>query len=215
MELYRDLLDRLILPTFDQARLSTIRTEHVRAWLGTAATATSPGQAAKAYRLLRTILTTAVEDERLALNPCKIRGGGVERAAERPFVDAEVVLDLAGAIEKRYRALVLLAGFGGLRLGELLALRRSDVGAVVRVEVQAVELRTGDRIVSAPKTDPGRRAVHLPAVVTMALETHLLGYTGARPDALVFTGPLSEALRRATLYKAWDEARRAVRWPTL
>lgn len=145
VELYCDLLDRQILPTFGQARLSTVRTEHVRAWLGTAATATSPGQAAKAYRLLRTILTTAVEDERLALNPCKIRGGGVERAAERPFVDAEVVLDLDGAIEERYRA--------------------------------------------------GRRAVHLPAIVTRALEDHLLQFTAARPDALVFTGPLSEALR--------------------
>lgn len=218
VELYRDLLDRLILPTFGQARLSTIRTEHVRAWLGTAATATSPGQAAKAYRLLRTILTTAVEDERLPINPCKVRGGGVERAAERPFVDAEVVLDLAGAIEERYCALVLLAGFGGLRLGELLALRRSDVDlvtAIVRVEVQAVELRTGDRIVTAPKTDAGRRAVHMPAIVTRALDAHLLQFTGAGPDALVFTGPLSEALRRATLYKAWDAARRAVGWPTL
>ena len=30
VELYRDLLDRLILPTFGHARLSTVRTEHVR-----------------------------------------------------------------------------------------------------------------------------------------------------------------------------------------
>ena len=83
------------------------------------------------------------------------------------------------------------------------------------MEVQAVELQTGDRIVTAPKTDAGRRPVHLPATVTEALEAHLLRFTGARPDALVFTGPLSEALRRATFYKAWDEARHAVGWPTL
>lgn len=172
IEAYRDLLDRLILPTFAAVRLGSIRTEQVRTW----------------------------------------------RAAERPFVDAEVVLDLAATIDERYRALVLLAGFGGLRLGELLALRRSDVDllhAIVRVEIQAVELRNGSRLVTPPKTDAGRRSVHIPAVVTDALDAHLLRYTAPSPPALVFTGPLSETLRRATLYKAWDEARIAVGWPTL
>jgi len=56
-----------------------------------------------------------------------VRGGGVERSDERPFVDAEVVLSLAEAIEPRFQALVLVAGFGGLRLGELLALRARDI----------------------------------------------------------------------------------------
>jgi integrase len=218
VELYRDLLDRLILPTFAPVRIGAIRTEHIRSWLGEAAGVSSPGQAAKAYRLLRAILTTAVEDEQLPAKPCRIRGAGVERSAERPFVDADVVLELAAAIEERYRALVLLAGFGGLRLGELLALRRSDFDAglaTVRVDVQAVELRTGERIITGPKTTAGRRLVHLPAVAATALEEHLGRFVEDAPDALVFTGPLSEALRRATLYKAWNAARRSVGQPAI
>jgi len=218
IELYRDLLDRVVLPGFGNAQLVSIRTEQVRTWLGESAAAFSPIQSAKAYRLLRTILNTAVEDERLAVNPCRIRGGGVERTAERPSVDAEIVLNLAFAIDDRYRALVLLAGFGGLRLGELLALRRCNVDivhATVRVEFQAVELRTGDRIVTPPKTEAGRRVVHLPAIVVEVLNEHLGRYVSARPAALVFTGPLSDGLRRATLYKAWNQARCAAGWPAL
>ena len=39
---------------------------------------------AKAYRLLRAILNTAVADELIVRNPCTIKGGGVERTPERP-----------------------------------------------------------------------------------------------------------------------------------
>src|SRR6202011_6148569 len=88
----------------------------------------SPLQAAKAYRLLRTILNSSVRDGVLAVNPCNIEGAGVERSAERPLVDAEVVFDLAEAIDDRYRALILLIAFGpGSRRGEFRAFRRRHV----------------------------------------------------------------------------------------
>jgi integrase len=73
------------------------------------------------------MMNTAVEDERIARNPCRIRRAGIEKAPERPLVDMDLVLDLAAAIEPHLRALVLLAGFVGLRTGELLGLRRCDV----------------------------------------------------------------------------------------
>ena len=47
----------------------------------------SVSMAAKAYRLLRSILTTAVEEDKiLARNPCRVRGAGTERAPERPVL---------------------------------------------------------------------------------------------------------------------------------
>ena len=212
-ELYRSLLDRFILPGLGGRQLTALRTEDIRRWHTDLADRFGPMQAAKSYRLLRVILNTALEDERLAVNPCKIRGAGVERSPERPFIDAEIVLRLASAIEERYCALVLLAGFGGLRLGELLGLRRSDIDptrSLVRVERQTVEMRDGERITTAPKTDAGRRVVNLPSPVTAALVGHLDRFALPGPDAPVFTGPASEGLRRATLYKAWHEACTAV-----
>lgn len=203
-------LDRFLLPTLATRPLRSIRTEHVRGIHARVSEQASPLQAAKAYRLLRVILNTAVEDERITQNPCKLRGAGVERSPERPFVDAELVLSLAAAIDERYSCLVLLAGFGGLRLGELLALRRHHVNLerhTVTITVQTVELKNGERLTTAPKTDAGRRVVHLPAQIAAAIAVHLDRYVGPDGDALVFTGPRSTGLRRASFYKEWDRAR--------
>lgn len=189
--------------------LGEIRVGHVRQWHTQIAERVSPMQAAKAYRLLRVIMNTAVEDERIATSPCKIRGASVERCSERPLVDAEVVLRIVAAIEDRYSALVLLAGFGGLRLGELLGLRRSDILAdlsQVRVRMQVVELKSGERIETPPKTAAGRRTVFLPLAVIEALSDHMAAFTGPDAEDPVFTGPLSEGLRRATFYTAWARA---------
>lgn len=78
----------------------------------------------KAYRLLRGILNTAVEDELIKRNPCRIKNAGVERPEERPVLAVAEVFRLASAVPPRFRALVLLAMFGSLRWGEPAALRR-------------------------------------------------------------------------------------------
>jgi hypothetical protein len=47
----------------------------------------SVSMAAKAYRLLRAIMTTAVDDDGLLpRNPCRLKGAGDEHAAERPVL---------------------------------------------------------------------------------------------------------------------------------
>jgi hypothetical protein len=80
--------------------------------------------AAKAYRLLRTILATAVDDGSIQRNPCRIKGGGIESSPERQALNMPQVFALSEAIAPCYRALVLLATFNSLRWGELCALRR-------------------------------------------------------------------------------------------
>ncbi len=79
--------------------------------------------------------------------------------------------------------------------------------------MQTVELRNGERLTTAPKTDAGRRTVHLPKEVTAALVHHLETYGSKGPDSLVFTGPLSEGLRRATFCKEWHLATAAAKAP--
>jgi hypothetical protein len=59
------------------------------------------------------------------MNPCRVRGAGGEPSVERPVVGPAVLIELADAIGPRWRAMVLSAGFAGLRTGELIALRRS------------------------------------------------------------------------------------------
>jgi integrase len=206
---YQGLVRRHILPTFEHERLRAIEPADVREWYARISTDASPDTAAKSYRLLRAILNTAMDDDLIARNPCRIRGGGQERASERPMPTTEEVLAAANAIDPRYKALVLLAGFGGLRAGELFGLRRMDVDAlhrVVHVRVQATEVG-GFRVVSRPKTDAGIRSIVLPTRIIESLEEHLATYAQPGADGVVFTAPMGGPARRASLHAAWTAAR--------
>ena len=83
-ELYEGFLRLHILPTLGPVGLGRLTTAGIRSWHADLL-ADGPGasSAAKCYRLLRTILSTAVEDGLIAVNPCSIKGAGVEPSDER------------------------------------------------------------------------------------------------------------------------------------
>jgi hypothetical protein len=87
---------------------------------------------AKAYRLVRSILATAVEDELPARNPCQIKHGGVERSVERVIPTVKDVEKLSAAVPARYSVVPWLAAAGGLRRGEIFGLARRPRGRPVR-----------------------------------------------------------------------------------
>jgi integrase len=153
----------------------------------------------KAYRLLRRILNVAVEAGDLPRNPRAVKSAGIERAAEMRHASIAQLHQLADAVPGRYRALVLLAGYGGLRWAELVGLRRRHVnlaGARVQVVEQAAEV-AGKIIVSPPRTDAGRRMVTLSRVAVEALAAHLEEYVDPDRDGLVFTTPRDAHLLRS------------------
>jgi integrase len=214
-EQYEGLLRLHVLPELGDASLVDLSPARIRTWYASLLREDTPGASttAKSYRLLRTILGTALEDGLLSRNPCVIKGAGIERPSERPVATIEQVYALAGAIEPRFRALVLLATFAGLRLGELIALRREHLDllhASVRVVEQIQELADGTRHTGPPKSDAGTRTVAIPKALIPELEAHLARYSVPRPDGLVFPGTRQQPLRRGTLQAAWSRARRAV-----
>jgi len=169
---YRGLLRRNIYPALGEARLREINAEAVRSWFAAVSLGHGRDQAAKSYRLLRAILNTAVDDDRIGRNPCRIKGAGAEQTDERPMLATATVLALADAIDPSFRALVLVAGFGGLRTGEMLGLTRGDIdieGAAVTVRTQAQQIVGRGRVMTDPKSDAGRRIVALPEMVVLAL----------------------------------------------
>lgn len=81
-------------------------------------------------RLLRTICNSAVSEHEIARNPCTIPGAGQESSPERPTATLPQVLALADEVGEIWRALVILAAFCSLRIGELAALTRSDIDPI-------------------------------------------------------------------------------------
>jgi integrase len=142
-------------------------------------------------------MAAAVDAGLIARSPCRnIKLPRVEREPPRFLTPAEVAR-LADAIDPRYRALVLVAAYGGLRIGELAGLTRRRVdllrGTVEVAEiVTEVEGRLGGGL---PKTRAGRRTVGLPRRVVEELEQHMAAYTAPGPDAPVFTAPAGGPLR--------------------
>ena len=213
-ELYRWLLKKHIAPYLGEVPVAKITTEMVREWrtqlLGNGV---SQSMTAKAYRLLRAVLMTAVEeDEIISRNPCRIRGAGDEKASERPVLTLEQVFELADRMrDRRFRALVLLATFASLRWGEVTAICRRDLdleSGVVVIRAAFVERRGEGMVLGPPKSRAGRRRVSVPRAILPALQEHLDSYTRSESDALVFTGAKGRPLRRGNFNKVagWLEA---------
>jgi integrase len=199
--LYSYLLRQHILPTFGHRSVASIREPQVRAWRhALLETGVNAVTAAKAYRLLRAILNTAVDDGLIRRNPCRIVGAGQERSPERPVLTVEQVGRLAEAIGGRYQALVLLATFGSLRWGELAALTRRHIdldACTVHVVSSLTETDSGRLFLGPPKSTAGRRTVQLPPMLVPTLRNHLDRYAQPGHDGLVFTGRHGALLRRS------------------
>ena len=216
-ELYEHLLANHIFPTFGSATLQTLTPSKIRAWHAVLSER-HPSTAAKAYRLLSTIMRTAVNDGLIIASPCRITGAGTERAAERPLATVAEVNALVEGMPEGLRLVVLLATWCQLRRGEILGLRRSDVDVlhgVIRIEQSRTISRSGDSIVKPPKTSAGRRSLSVPPHVLAAIEGHLQRFTEPVKDALIFTTSNGSPLPVGVLHRAWCRARSQVGRPDL
>jgi integrase len=210
---YRSLLRRYLRPAFGSYPLARIDVLAVRTWLARLE-AEGVGQAtrAKAYRLLARILGAAVEARYLAVNPCGLRGAAGDDTSEMRIATVDQLAAIANRVPTRYRALVLVAAYGGLRWGELVGLRRKRIdleAGTVTVAEQLLEVN-GAFSVGPPKSAAGRRTVTLPTVVVVALAEHLVKSTANQPDALVFLSRHGTYLRRSNFHRrVWQPATRA------
>jgi integrase len=115
---------------------------------------------------------------------------------------ADVALDPKmelGDYGREYRAMVLFAGYVGLRPGELFALRRDDVsGQLCRIE------RSLSRTGEVGPTKTGRsRTVTVPPVAQDAL-----GDVPLHPSGLLFTSPRDRMWTQPAHHRYWSNLRK-------
>lgn len=216
-ELYQHLLDAHVFPAFGDARLGKVTPSQVRSWHAWIA-ADHPSTAAKAYRLLSTIMKTAVTDSLIVRSPCRVVGAGTEPAHERPVATVAEIQALADAMPDHLRLVVLLAAWCQLRRGELLGLRRRDVDSLharLTVEQSRAFTMKGQSLTKVPKSKAGRRTISVPGHITADLADHLERFVAQRPEALVFSGAKGGPLTPQVLSAAWRRARIHVGRPDL
>ena len=174
-EHYRELLDNHLLPTLSESDLRDITPAAVRRWYATTAVGT-PTMRAHAYSLLRAIMQTALADDLIDGNPCRISGASTSRRVHkiRPATLDELEI-LTKAMPDAYQAFILMAAWLAMRFGELTELRRKDVDLkdeIVRVR-RAVVRAGDDFMVTTPKSDAGIRDISIPPHLLPAIEDHL------------------------------------------
>lgn len=204
-----------IIPHLGPLPLRAVTLQVVRAWSDQLTAARRAAgkpvgtQPAKAYRLLHAALADAVRDGLIDRNPCDVPGAGVERSAERPLITPDQIADLVHAAPERRRALILLAGWCGLRFGELGALTRRDVDLLHRrVHVRQALADTGTGLVAKdPKSRAGLRTVAVPAELVADLEGHMARWVGPDPADAVFRGERGGLLRRSPFAREWARIR--------
>jgi integrase len=216
-EHYAKLLDRHILPALGATPIRRLTPAAVREWHAKTATGT-PTVRAHAYMLLKTICATAVSDDLLPANPCRIRGAGQAKRVSRTEPAAlDELATIVDAMPERYKLMVLLAAWCGLRFGELTELRGRDLDTkqgVIRLR-RAVVWVGGKPVVTTPKSHAGTRDVNIPAGLLPAAREHLLRH-GVGRDGLLFPAARTDThMRPATLARVFYTAREKAGRPDL
>jgi integrase len=225
---YQTILDTHLLDTFGNRHLSAITPKDVRDWHA-ATLADRPTMRAHTYSLLRTIMASAVNDELIDANPCRIVGAGrTNRVHKIKPASVEELAVLTAAMPERLQLMVLLASWCALRFGETIELRRGDVdlsGEVIRIRRAAVRVKVipgadGSSsgvsfLVTTPKSDAGIRDVDIPPHIIPIIEDHLAKYVGRSRDSLLFPADNGGHLQPSTLARHWYKARAAAGRPDL
>jgi integrase len=205
---YETSLRLRVLPELGGRKLSDIRRSDLQGFADRLlATGTDASTIRNTLMPLRAIFRRVVARGDVGVNPTS----GLELPAVRGRRDRiaspEEASKLVEGLPERDRALWATALYGGLRRGELQALRWDDVDlatGVLRIE-RAWDVREGS---IEPKSRAGRRKVPIAAVLREQLIRHKQrrgsdGLVFGRPDGKAFDGSTVDARAKAS----WREAR--------
>jgi integrase len=206
---YDSLLRNQVLPAFGDVPINRIQPIQVREWVADLyAAGLSASRTRQAYYLLRGMLKYAVESDYLVRNAAE--GADLPRQPRREmhFLSAEELQWLAEVTRPPYGTLILLLGYGGLRWGEAISLRRSRCDLLRdRVEVTESLAEVNGKWHFGETKTYQQRMVVLPAFLKERLAAHLATEVDGDLRALVFTSPTGKPIRHGWFYtRVWKTA---------
>jgi integrase len=225
---YENKLRKHVIGRIGSLPLQKLRAIEINELYGTLLQTLSPRSVAHVHRVLRRCLGHAhrwgLVHQNVASLVTPPRVAAVELDVLNP---AQVTVLLQKLEGQSIYPLIVLALATGMRRGELLALRWSDVDldkAVLRVEHSLEETIKGGLRLKSPKTHHGRRSITLPATAVTVLRAHWkaqqerrlqLGHGKAAAGALVFTTWDGEPQSPNGLSKEWSRTLKRAKLPAV
>jgi len=221
LERYRRAVNFHLAPQLGRIKLDKLTPRDVQRMVTALKAKLAPATVVKIHAVLRVALADA---ERLDLVPRNVAKavklpsvGRVERRALTPDEARKLLLELSA---NRLEALFVLALTTGLRRGELLGLRWSDIDLENRVLFvrQTVQRAEGELQVVRPKTHRSARAVPLAQIACDALVRHQARQQEEKVNAgelwresgLCFGNTLGGLMEPRNVNRRFEIARKAV-----
>jgi integrase len=217
VEGYRLDRDRHITPALGDVNLNRLTVEHVdRLWQRVLASGAGPATCAHVRRTLSAALNAAVDRGHMDRNPVRLsQPPRYDPPEVEPLTAGDARKVLTAAVSRRNAARWSVALALGLRQGEALGLRWSDVELdegklTVRVQLQYLPYRHGCAAADEPSTcgrDPGRCPTR-----TGGGSALMPVKSAAGRRVLVLPAPMVDQLRRHAADQAAERLRAGYRW---
>ena len=174
-------------PFFADMPVSAVRPAHARRFVADLVAAGLAPSTIKSITLTTAqVFAQAVDDLLIVRSPfAKIKIPADRNCEEMHFLTAEQVNTLAAAIDDRYRAAIFLSAYGGLRAGELWALKVERLNVLAGTVDIVASMSEAGGLHSGPTKTGKRRAIAIPRFLAQMLGEHIGRYPS--PDGWVFT----------------------------
>jgi integrase len=223
---YRQLLENQILPHLGSKVLRKLRPLEIEMWHTALRDAAAPRTIGHAHRVLGKALKDAAKNDIVTRNVTKEQPAPKIEDDERTIV-RDVPALMAKLKDWRLGTVAVVALFTGMRLGEVLALRWSNVdldGKIIKVREALEQTAAFGVRFKPPKSKAGKRDVTLPDVLIDALHAHRKAQlefrmqcgAGRLPDdALVFATIEGQPLPPNRTSTAWGKFAKRIGMPEI
>ena len=188
----------IIAPQFGDTPIGRLKAVDLRSWIASLLEAgRAPATVRKAAQLVGASLEAAVDDGIIGSNPARKLPLPQVPAQEMHFMTPNEIEKLAGAVDARYRTMVVMAAYTGMRFGEIAGLSIEQLnllGRRVTVSQQLSEV-AGTLSITEPKSAASKWAISLPRFLCEEVGQYLTEHPPSQ-DRLVFQAPSGGPIRR-------------------